>query len=487
MKSSYLSKELFFLLVGILIFTLWRVSVLLMQQYDLYVDEAYYWEWSNNLQAGYFSKPPVIAWIISATTAICGNAPDCIRSASLLFYALTTLNVYFITLKLFNNRQYAIYSAMAFLTIPAVAISSLIISTDVALFFFWSLALLGFIHALDNNAWHWWILTGIAGGLGLMSKYTMGIFALSVLFYLIADKKQSILVNPRIWLAAFIAFVIWLPNLWWNYNHEFITFSHTGKIAQGTDSNLQFGELFEFLAGQLAVFGLLMFPLLIIALAKGLKSMQAGHFRLLAIFSLTFLFIICLQAVTGRANMNWAAPAYLAASILVTVYLLKAGRKRLLIFAISINVLTSTALHYYESISNTLNIELTSKNDIYKRVKGWQSLSERFSDIYRKYPQASLLANRRNILSELNYYADPIDAFSWNPKGHITSHFDLHHSLTTENATDRSFLFVQKDDSNIPLDQYFTSVNLIDHIEIRLYKDYTRRYSVHLVKGFTGY
>jgi hypothetical protein len=61
---------------------------------DLYVDEAYYWGWSQNLDWGYFSKPPVIAALIAASTALLGNGLIAIKLPSLLLYPATAFALY---------------------------------------------------------------------------------------------------------------------------------------------------------------------------------------------------------------------------------------------------------------------------------------------------------------------------------------------------------------------------------------------------------
>ena len=43
--------------------TLWRVVMLYFNATDLFVDEAQYWLWGQNLDFGYYSKPPMIAWV----------------------------------------------------------------------------------------------------------------------------------------------------------------------------------------------------------------------------------------------------------------------------------------------------------------------------------------------------------------------------------------------------------------------------------------
>ena len=66
-------------LAGIALVTLWRVALLPFDRADLFVDDAQYWFWGQELAWGYYSKPPLIAWILrprprSAATACSGSA-----------------------------------------------------------------------------------------------------------------------------------------------------------------------------------------------------------------------------------------------------------------------------------------------------------------------------------------------------------------------------------------------------------------------------
>ena len=57
--------------------TFLKIYALYISPLELSVDEAQYWDWSNNLEFGYFSKPPLIAWLISITTSIFGRPLTC--------------------------------------------------------------------------------------------------------------------------------------------------------------------------------------------------------------------------------------------------------------------------------------------------------------------------------------------------------------------------------------------------------------------------
>ncbi len=309
-----MGRILFFILLTITAYRAWMVAT---NGLSLYVDEAQYWYWAQHLEWGYYSKPPVIAAIIAATTGLCGDSEFCVRAGSLLLYPLSALLLFLVARKLFDAKV-ALLAAVLFITLPAVSLSSTLISTDVALFFFWTLALYAFVFALDSDAWDDWLLLGIALGLGMLSKYTMGIFLLSALIYVVAARRFDLLRNPRAWAAVLVMALIFAPNLWWNWQHDFPTFKHTADIAAGSARGLlHWDEFSEFIGGQFGMFGVVLFPLLVWVVIKG----KVAHKTLLLSFALPFLLIITLQALFGRANANWAAPTYVAATLLVAAWL----------------------------------------------------------------------------------------------------------------------------------------------------------------------
>src|SRR5690348_9206265 len=79
------------LIVGVI--TLIRIVVLLVTPLQLYPDEAQYWWWAQTPDWGYFSKPPLIAWIIWLTTRL-SDAEWSIRLASPLLHAVTALVIF---------------------------------------------------------------------------------------------------------------------------------------------------------------------------------------------------------------------------------------------------------------------------------------------------------------------------------------------------------------------------------------------------------
>src|SRR5579863_6796407 len=162
-------------LMALLAITVVRLVWLRVGGLDLYPDEAQYWLWSLKPDWGYFSKPPLIAWIIRATTALLGDDEAAIRVAAPLLHFGTALIIYQIAHRLYDART-AAWSAVAYATMPGVFLSSVIMSTDVPLLFCWAVALYGFVRAREPGGFRWWLAVGIAGGVGLLAKYAMAYF-----------------------------------------------------------------------------------------------------------------------------------------------------------------------------------------------------------------------------------------------------------------------------------------------------------------------
>lgn len=472
MMFKFLKAEWHLLLLLITVVTAYRAWVVATNGLNLYVDEAQYWYWAQHLDWGYYSKPPVIAAIIAGTTAVCGDSEWCVRSGSLLLYPLSTVVLFLLVRRLFDART-ALVAALLFFTLPAVSLSSTLISTDVALFFCWTLALYAFVRALVSDAWGDWLLLGAAIGVGMLSKYTMGIFFVSALLYTVLAQRLDLLRNARAWVSVLLAAVIFVPNLWWNWQHGFPTFQHTAEISE-VGSGLHFDGLASFLGGQFGVFGLLLFPLFLWAMVMW----QGRHKVLLLSFSLPFLLVISLQALLGYANANWAAPTYVAATVLVAVWL--QARWKTLALALLLNVALGLLVYHPAPLNQWLG------SDLQKRLKGWKDVGAQFHAIQQQYPDAILLASDRNTLSELAYYARPegLRGTSWNPQQLLRHHYDL--VTTLEDKVGRDFLFVTAGDVPAAMRARFASTQAVGALHAAIHAKYQLHYQVYWLRGFKG-
>ena len=178
-----------------------------------------------------FLKPPLIAWMIALWQYLLGEQVFVPKSLALCTHVVTTYLIYIIARDVYN-REIGCYAALLFLTMPAISLSSLIISTDVFLMLLWAMALWTFTHAQHKKRLGYWVLAGIFCGLGLLTKYTMLLFFPSAILALYLRYGQQGMWRYRygVVVASCTAVLIWAPNLWWNYTHKMAAFKHLYEI-----------------------------------------------------------------------------------------------------------------------------------------------------------------------------------------------------------------------------------------------------------------
>ncbi|WP_456380411.1 glycosyltransferase family 39 protein [Hydrogenimonas sp.] len=490
MKKTESIHSLPVLLAIVFAVTLYRYYMLIQASgvIDLYADEAYYWGWARHFDFGYYSKPPMVAWLIMIGTSLFGDTFVGIKIMSLFVYLFTTINIYFLAKELFDEET-AFFSALAFFTLPAVWLSSLIISTDVPFLFFWSLGMLFFVKAIRSDRWRDWIVTGVAGGGGLLSKYTMIIFLVSALAYLaLSPRYRHHLTNPKLYGAMGLAALLFSPNLWWNYTHEFVSFKHTSRDnAHITGIHFHVGKMLEFLGSQFGVFGPVLFGWLLAILPRYRTLRNDESFKLLWWFIVPMFGLILVVSLLSRAFANWSAPMYVASTLLVVAWLLRRHYRKWLYAAIAVNVLFGVAFYHLHDITRFLGIELTKKTDPYRRVLGWKTLGEAVERILKAHPGAKLLSDDRKEMAELLFYThtSPENAVKWNPAHTLRDHYEL--TTDMRNHLGEDFIYVthrKKVDSVL---ERFESAEKVTTIEIPLYKDYTMVFDVYYLKHFKGY
>jgi hypothetical protein len=243
------------LAIAVVVLTGLRLGLLGGSTLGFYGDEAQYWTWAQDLNWDYFTKPPMIAWVIAATTSVCGDGEWCARDGSPLIHAATSFALYAAGTAMADRRT-GFWAGLLYLTLPAVSFSSAVISTDVPLLMFFAVALLAFIRLLLAPSWGWALVLGAALGLGLLSKYAMGYFVACAALYLIFTPDARRVLRPaQIAFSVLVAGVIFAPNVLWNLRSDWATFGHLGDNASLDGELFRPGELVDFIGEQLGVFG----------------------------------------------------------------------------------------------------------------------------------------------------------------------------------------------------------------------------------------
>jgi 4-amino-4-deoxy-L-arabinose transferase-like glycosyltransferase len=467
-----------------------RIVVLLFSIANLGPDEAQYWSWSEDLDFGYFSKPPMIAWIIALTTGLFGESEWAIRLSSPLIHAGTSLIVFVLGRDLYDERV-GLWASLIYLTMPAVFFSSGLITTDVPLLFFWSIALLSLHRLLNTKSIGWAVLTGLAIGLGLMSKYAMIYFLLCAVIYVCLSKSHRwLLVSRHSALILALIAVCLAPNIYWNAQAGFPTFTHTAANANWQGNMFNPGKMLEFFGGQFGVFGPFLFGLLLWGAWVVLRRPPSeptpaiASDRFLLSFCLPILALTLTQAFLSRANANWAATAYIAATIFVAGWGVRSQLRVLLPASIGLHLIIGGFLYVLITVPGT--IEATGQSNSFKRIRGWDTIGTRITEIESSNTFRAIMSDDRLITAELLYYVHPANAeiAQWDDDLHATHHYELTIPLTLEQG--KSVLLVTKKEEPTSILSHFETADYVEEITVITGIGKSRTLHLYALQNYRG-
>lgn len=465
----------------------WRAWAFVHSGATLYVDEAQYWLWSRDLAWGYFSKPPAIAALIAAATALFGTTPLAVKLPAMLCYPAAALCCRAIAQRLYD-RETADWSLLAVLTLPLFAWLGLFASTDAPLTLCWTAALWLYLRALERDRWGDWLALGLVCGLGLLSKYPMLVFLAAAMGHLLCCERAR-LASPKPWLAALLALLLLAPNLAWNAAHDFPTLRHTAEITLQREHGTPLANLGEFAGGQWLGLGPLLGGLALAGLLT--RPWRDRRCRLLLWFALPLWAVVGLQAVHGGANANWAAPALAPATIAVVAGLVAGGRRRLLAAAIAANLLLSALAYHAPALLAAVDRPGSAKLNPYLRATGWDRLAAELRPYFAAHPQALLLADSRTLLAHLAYELRDLhpELARWNPRGDVADHFQLTADLDRPAGRHRgrNALLVTEGPPPAEVLARFAAARQLAAPSVALPGGQQRRLEVYLLDDFQGY
>lgn len=400
--------------------TLYRVILALFDQTDLSTDEAQYWFWGQSFSFGAYSKPPLIGWISGFGTWLLGQSVWAMRLPAALFHGATAVLILLFAARI-APAAVAALAALSYLTTPAVALGSALMTTDTALLFAAALALLAqerlaTARQAGQGATGWALLFGFALGLGLLAKHAM-------LFWL-AGSVVAGAISPRLRpragdtaLAATVMLAMILPHLLWLARHDFITLHHVQDITRETGLSLL--RPLSFLLQQAGVIGPVLFVAILLAALDWRRTAWAAA---LTALMLAPLLVVLAQGVKGPVLANWAILYLVPASVLAAFWL--ARHRRLAQLSLGIGLALSLALPLVKVFGTDL--PGPGGQPLLARYLGHGPVAHWAIDTAQDAGAGSLIARDRSLLADLSWFgAESHLAFrALPPQGRPTHHWE---------------------------------------------------------------
>ncbi len=193
-------------------------------QIELLPEETYYWNYARHLDYGYLDHPPMVAWLIGAGTAAFGDTQFGVRSGALCCGLITAFFAYRLTRNLYGEAS-GLVAVVLVQALPFFFLAGMLMTPDAPLTAAWAAALYFLERALIAERPEAWWRAGLCLGLGLLSKYTIGLLGLSACTFMLLDARaRSWFRRRQPYGAALLALAVFSPVIFWNAQHEWASF-----------------------------------------------------------------------------------------------------------------------------------------------------------------------------------------------------------------------------------------------------------------------
>lgn len=408
-------------------------------QLNLVQDEAQYWDWIRRPQLSYYSKGPLIAWVITAGCKLFGTTELGVRFASILGMTAIQTTIYVGISRIWQQHRLAIYALFIAATMPLLNGLGIMMTTDNPLILCWTIAFFALSAATrkepNYTPSNWpFIIIAITLAVGILAKYMMLAFLGLGAIYAILLHIRGQLPNrfwPRFILAGLIGSIIgMLPIIAWNMQNDWVGFKHVAKLTTGKPKpfELRVGPFFEMLGAQIGLLAPWWFVFIVIG---GWRAIRKGSFGPVGGFDAAYrntvqaaLFfwplwtIITLWALKSHVEANWTAAAFMAASILGGMALQQwweAPTRRIR----GKSILTGVAAVVTLLIFASPIAPVPDKYNITHRLKGWDSLGLEMQTLmesqFEDPSKVFVFSDEYDITSELAFYTpgQPITYCAW--------------------------------------------------------------------------
>ncbi len=433
--SSTWIKRFWWLLAAVFIVRI-GVMLIFVNGADLAGDEAYYWDWGRRPDWCYYSKPPMIGWMMGAIGHLTDNAEWGIRFAALLLGTVTLIIIHTIASLLFDARTAFLTAVLVLLTIANAGLN-LLLTIDAPLLLFWSLGLLLFWCAAEKpmDTLPWLALTLVIG-FGTLSKQMMLAFpALMLLFAVVSREDRALLRNPRMWLAILCGMAFIIPVLRWNQAHAWITLEHTKHHFDAAKLDLEhwLSRTGENVGLQALIYTPVTFAALVAAMVAAVKqrAQLSRPLLFLMLASAPALACFAVLALRQRINPNWPAAFFVPAFILAAAWLrgaapfkaqplwerwsLRVGGALVLIVHLALVIIFSTDLKGIDKLSS---------------LRGWNEAgieAQEYLDLVPDKENTFVMAlGHRYHAAEMAFYMPSHPrVYRWEPSDTVQSQYEI--------------------------------------------------------------
>ncbi len=414
MKANSFIKSDLFILIFLAAAKL-TLHLLTNNQYGFHRDELATLHDARNLAWGFIAYPPLTPFLASIELELFGTSLVGFRFFSALSQSIVMVIAGLMAKELGGSRRAQILAAFG----TGIGVFTLIqgaLFQYVAFDFLWVVLLAYFtIRLLKTDNPRWWLAIGTVIGLGMMTRYTMGVHVIGLVLAVSLTQTRKHLKSPWLWAGVAIALVLFLPNLIWQFQHNFISFEFQKSIH---DRDVSIGRADGYFTDQL----LMPNPFILAFWIAGLLYyFRQSKYRMLGWMYLIPIAIFFL--LQGRGY--YPAPIYpmliAAGAVVFERWLGTLAPKIALRYSIlnwvslSLGLVVGGALMLPLAPINSALWDITSDvHDNFSEQLGWRELNQHVADVYHtlpveEKPRTAILAGNYGEAGALELYGGKYD------------------------------------------------------------------------------
>ncbi|HEY4284993.1 MAG TPA: glycosyltransferase family 39 protein [Chthoniobacterales bacterium] len=379
--------------------------------YGFHRDELATLDDARHLAWGYIAYPPVTPFFGRLSLALFGTSLVGFRFFASLAAAGSIVLTGLIAREMRGGRMAQLIAAVASMPF-CLACGSLMqyVAFD---YLCWVLTAYFVVRLINSGNPRWWLAIGAAVGFGMLTKYSILFFVAGIVIGVLATNLRSELKSKWVWIGAVCSVLIFLPNLWWQINHHFISLDFLRHIHE---RDVRIGRTKDFLPDQvlLTLFG---FPIAVAGLLYCWFSRDAVRFRVLGWMYVVPLLLFLLAQGRGY----YLAPAYsilyAAGAVWLESQLMRMSRSSFrtavvcvitILLLVNVSVAAAVALPIAPINSKWWAFASKNNGDLVEEI-GWPDLVETIAQIRDRLPaneraRVGILAGNYGEAGAVNLY-----------------------------------------------------------------------------------
>ncbi|MCD8739408.1 glycosyltransferase family 39 protein [Mucilaginibacter roseus] len=287
----------------VLIFVLVKVALnlLAISNFGFHRDELLHLSLADHLDWGFKEVPPFIALLAKISLGLFGDSVFASRLFTTIASGIIIWLTGMITIEL-GGRKFAIAIAcLSMIFAPAFAASGYLFQPVVFDQLWWVLAAWCIVKYVNTSSVIFLYGFGLTTGVGMLTKYTMAFFAVALVLSVLISRQRKLLFTKHTLGAALLALIVFLPNLIWQWQHNFPVLHHMSELRE---TQLEYIKAGDFIAQQLMVNGIALFVWLT-GFVFLLVSFRLRKYQFLA-FAYILIFIFLVQ-MNGKSYYLFGA------------------------------------------------------------------------------------------------------------------------------------------------------------------------------------